>query len=556
MQNKNNIPLRIISLGGLGEFGMNTLVLEYGEQLVVIDAGIMFPDEETPGVDLIVPDITYLLENKDKIEGIVLTHGHLDHIGGLAYILEKIDVPVYGSKLTLEFAKSRLKEFNLLSQTKLNEISSEDRLNLGPFEFEFFDTSHSVPDTLGMAIRTPVGMIVHSGDFKFDQTPVDGKRTDVHKLAKFGHEEVLLLLSDSTNSERPGYTPSERSIYSSLDNIFYSAEKRIFFSTFASSIHRIQQCIEISIEHERKVAITGRSMRENIKIASELGYLRVPEEHIISEKNVMDYPADEVVVLSTGSQGEPRSAMSRLALDEHARMKVEPADTVIISARIIPGHEKIVGKMIDHFFRRGADVVYEGLSEVHASGHGSREDLKWMINLVQPKFFIPIHGGHRKLVYHAHLAGQTGIPEENILIAEDGEVIELTADSCKVVDEVTAGRVFVDGTIDSGIEDIVLHDRQQLSQDGMVIPIVVLDGHTGKLIAGPDIVSRGVVYVDASEKLLNEAKDVVIKSLEKLNLEEKNDTAIVQDEIRTELRKFFSKRLSRRPIVLSVLMRV
>ena len=556
MQSENSVPLRIIPLGGLGEFGMNTLVMEYGEHIVVIDAGIMFPDEETPGIDLIVPDITYLLENSNKIEGIVLTHGHEDHIGGLAYLLEKIDVPVYGSKLTLELAKSRLQEFNLLLQAKLNEISPEDRLNLGPFRFEFFNTAHSVPDTLGIAIHTPVGLIVHSGDFKFDQTPVDGKMTDVHKLSELGAEGVLLLLSDSTNSERSGYTPSERDIYPTLDSIFYSSEGRIFFSTFASSLHRIQQCIELSIEHERKIAVTGRSMRGNIRIASELGYLRVPNEYFIEERDVMDYPADEVVVLSTGSQGEPRSAMSRLALDEHARMQIEPGDTAIISARIIPGREKTVGKMIDHFFRRGADVVYEGISNVHVSGHGSREDLKWMINLVRPKFFIPIHGGHRKLVYHAHLAGQTGIPEDNILTAEDGDVIELTPDSCKIVDEVTAGRVFVDGVIDSGIENIVLHDRRQLSQDGMVIPIIVLDGHTGKLIAGPDIVSRGVVYVDESEKLLNEAKDVVIESLNRLNLEEKNDSAIVKDEIRTELRKFFSERLSRRPIILSVVMRV
>lgn len=555
MQSKNS-RLRIIPLGGLGEFGMNTLVIGYNEHLVVIDAGLMFPDEETPGVDLIVPDIAYLLENSNKIEGIVLTHAHEDHIGGLAYILEKIDVPVYGSKLTLEMAKSRLKEFNLLSQAKLNEVSPEDRLNLGPFGFEFFNMAHSVPDTLGIAIHTPVGSIVHSGDFKFDQTPVDGKMTDVHKLAELGDKGVLLLLSDSTNSERHGYTPSERDIYSNLDSIFHSSKGRIFFSTFASSLHRIQQCIDLAAEYERKIAVTGRSMKENIRIASELGYLRIPEEYLIGEKSVMEYPADEVVVLSTGSQGEPRSAMSLIALDEHARMQIEPGDTAIISARIIPGHEKTVGRMVDHLFRRGADVIYERISNVHVSGHGSREDLKWMINLVRPKFFIPVHGGYRKLVYHAHLANHTGISEDNIVVAEDGDVIELTSDSCRIVDEVTAGRVFVDGRIDSEIENIVLHDRQQLSQDGMMIPIVVLDGHTGKLIAGPDIVSRGVVYVDRSEELLNEAKQIVINSLNGLNLEEKNDSVIVQDEIRTGLRKFFSKRLSRRPIVLSVVMRV
>jgi len=556
MQIEKGVPLRIIPLGGLGEFGMNTLVLEYEDCIVVIDAGLMFPDEETPGVDLIVPDITYLLENSDKIKGIVLTHAHEDHIGGLAHILEKINVPVYGSRLTLEMAKSRLNEFRLLEQSELNEISSEEKLELGTFEFEFFNVAHSVPDTLGMAIDTPVGLIVHSGDFKFDQTPVDGRKTDAHKLAQLGAEGVLLLLSDSTNSERSGYSPSERDIYPALDKIFYSATGRIFFSTFASSLHRIQQCIDLSIKHNRRIAITGRSMRGNIRIASELGYLNLSDEYFIDEKNVMDYPANKVVILSTGSQGEPRSAMSRLAFDEHAKMQIEYGDTVIISARIIPGHEKSVGRMIDHFFRRGADVVYEGLANVHVSGHGSREDLKWMINLVKPKFFIPIHGGHRKLVYHAQLAKETGIPEENIIIAEDGEVIEIMPDSCEIVDEITAGRVFVDGVIDSGIADIVLHDRQQLAKDGMVIPIIVLDGHSGKLIAGPDIVSRGVVYVDESEALLNEAKQIVIETLNELSLEEKNDSEFVKEEIRTMLRRFFSKRLSRRPIVLSVVMRV
>ncbi|MFB3042413.1 MAG: ribonuclease J, partial [Candidatus Poribacteria bacterium] len=532
------------------------MVYEYGDDLIIIDAGLMFPEEDMPGVDLVVPDITYLITNRDKIRGIIVTHGHEDHIGGLAFFLRQINVPVYGTELTLAIAKGRLREYNILKDAQLHVIDPDEPLTLGCFELRFIRVTHSIPDAITVAIHTPVGTILHASDFKFDLTPVDNRVTEIHKLAALGQEGVLLLISDSTNADRPGYTPSERSIYSDLDRIFQNTEGCLFLSTFSSSLHRVQQFIDLAVKNRRLISVTGRSLVNNIRIASELGHLNVPPDLLIDPREVKRFNRHEVAVLSTGSQGEPRSAMSLMSMDNHAVLQIEPGDTVVLSARIIPGNERSVGHLINHLLRRGADVFHESNSNVHVSGHGAQEDLKLMINLVLPKFFVPMHGEYRHLVRHAELAESVGIPYENIKVVENGDLVRLTQDSCEIDGREPSGRVFVDGRIEMGLEDIVLHDRHQLSQDGMVIPIVVLNSSNGEIDAGPDIVSRGFVYMDESDDLMNEAKEIVIRSIEQLSKEAKSETDTVQEEIRIVLRRFFTKQTDRRPMVLPVVMRV
>ena len=546
----------IIPIGGLGEFGLNMMVYEYGDDLIIIDAGIMFPEADMPGVDLVVPDITYLLENRHKIRGLIVTHAHEDHMGALAFLLRQINIPVYGTELTLALAKGRLREYNVLKDAQLNVIHSDNSLQLGCFKLEFIHVAHSIPDTVAVSLHTPVGIVVHTADFKFDLNPVDNRLTEIHKLTTLGEKGVLLLVSDSTNADRPGFTPSERSIYSDMDGIFQHVERRLFLSTFSSSLHRIQQFINLAIEHRRLIAVTGRSMVNNIRVASELGYLNVAPDLLIDPREVKHFQPHEVVVLSTGSQGEPRSAMALMAMDNHAFLKIEPGDTVVLSARIIPGNERSVGHMINHLLRRGARVFHERNAHVHVSGHGAQEDLKLMMNLVRPKFFVPMHGEYSNLVHHAELAEEIGIPYENVTVAENGDRILLTPDVCGIDGRVPSGCVFVDGKLEMGVEDIVLHDRQQLSQDGMVIPIVVLDSNTGKIATGPDIVSRGFVYMDESESLMNEAKAIVVDAIEALSEETKSETETVQEEIRIVLRRFFTKQTERRPMVLPVVMRV
>jgi len=546
----------IIPIGGLGEFGMNMMAYEYGDDLIVIDAGLMFPDADMLGVDVVVPDITYLIQNRDKIKGVIVTHGHEDHIGGLAFLLRQINVPVYGTELTLAIARGRLREYDVLKDAQLNVIHPDDHLQLGCFEIDFIHVAHSIPDTVAIVLHTPIGLIAHTSDFKFDHTPVDNRLTEIHKLAGLNEKGVLLLLSDSTNADRPGFTPSERDIYPDLNHIFQNAERCLFLSTFSSNLHRLQQFLDLAVAHRRLIAVAGRSMNDNIRIASEPGYLDIPHDLLIDNREVKHFRPHEVVVLSTGSQGEPRSAMALMAMNDHASLKIEPGDTVVISARLIPGNERSVGHMINHLLRRGAHVFHERNAHVHVSGHGAREDLKLMINLVRPKFFVPIHGEYSNLVHHAELAEAVGIPAENITIAESGDRILLTPDACGIHGRVPSGRVFVDGKVDTGIEDIVLHDRQQLSQDGMVIPIIVLNSNTGEIDAGPDIVSRGFVYMDESEALMNEAKEIVIRAIDQLSPEAKSETETVQDEIRTVLRRFFTKKTDRRPMVLPVVMRV
>ena len=566
----------IIPLGGLGEFGLNMMVYETEDDIIVIDTGFMLPNADMPGVDLILPDIHYLVERQEKIRGILLTHAHEDHIGALFYLLQQLDVPVYGTQLTLAIASGRLREYNVLKKAQLNTIAPGDTVELGDFSAEFIHVTHSIPDTVAIALRTPAGIIVHTGDFKFDMTPVDGKLSDIQRLARLGSEGVLLLLSDSTNAERPGQTPSERSIYGAIDTIFQKAEQKLFLCTFSSSLHRIQQFIDLASIHRRLVAVSGRSLLNNIRTATELGYLNLNPDYLIDARDASMFKPHEVVILSTGSQGEPRSALSLMALDNHPFLKVEQGDTVVISARIIPGNEKAIGNVVNHLIRRGAKIHHERNADVHVSGHGSSEDLKLMLNLLQPKFFMPIHGEYQNLTRHAELAESVGIPSDNIKVAEDGELIRLTPETCEVFGrEGRSGRVFVDGKPEFELEDIVLRDRIQLSEDGIVVPIVVLHSDTGegntendsqistsltepqgKIKKQIEIISRGFVYMDKSEELIEEAKEITRSVIEKLSDEQKQETETVQDEIRGALRRFFSKQMQRTPLIFPVVMRV
>ena len=596
-----NGSVSIIPLGGLGEFGLNIMVYETENDLIVIDTGFMLPNADMPGVDLIFPDIHYLIERKEKIRGILLTHGHEDHIGALAYILRQLDVPVYGTQLTLAIASGRLREYGVFGKARLNTIAPGDTVELGAFSAEFIHVTHSIPDSVAIALRTPVGIIVHTGDFKFDMTPVDGKLSDLQTLARLGSEGVLMLVSDSTNAERPGQTPSERSIYGAIDHIFQSTEQKLFLCTFSSSLHRIQQFVDLANIHRRLIAVSGRSLLNNVRTASELGYLHVNPDYLIDARDVALFKSHEVMILSTGSQGEPRSALSLMALDNHPFLKVEQGDTVVISARIIPGNEKAIGNVVNHLLRRGAKIYHERNADVHVSGHGSSEDLKLMMNLLQPKFFMPMHGEYQNLVRHAELAESVGIPNENITVAEDGELIHLTPDTCEVFGrEGRSGRVLVDGKPEIELEDIVLRDRIQLSEDGIVIPIIVLHSDTGAgsqqdsdqpsavglhqqegvlstedllpenqqstetdshsqtgLNAGEiEIISRGFVYMDKSEELIEEAKEITRRVIENLSDEQKQETETVQDEVRSALRRFFSKQMQRTPLIFPVVMRV
>ena len=590
-----NGSVSIIPLGGLGEFGMNMMVYETENDLIVIDTGFMLPNADMPGVDLIFPDIHYLIERKEKIRGILLTHGHEDHIGALAYVLRQLDVPVYGTQLTLAIASGRLREYGVLGKAQLNTIAPGDTVELGDFSTEFIHVTHSIPDSVAIALRTPIGIIVHTGDFKFDMTPVDGRLSDVQTLARLGSEGVLMLASDSTNAEQPGQTPSERSIYDAIDHIFQRTEQKLFLCTFSSSLHRIQQFINLANIHRRLIAISGRSLLNNVRTASELGYLDVNPDYLIDARDAAMFKPHEVMILSTGSQGEPRSAMALLALDNHPFLKVEQGDTVVISARIIPGNEKAIGNIVNHLLRRGAKIYHERNADVHVSGHGSSEDLKLMINLLQPQFFMPMHGEYQNLVRHAELAESVGIPSENITVAEDGELIHLTAETCEVFGrEGRSGRVLVDGKPEIELEDIVLRDRIQLSEDGIVVPIIVLHSDTGdgsqpsaassqqenpvadetpatadsqeptadndsktELNTGEiEIISRGFVYMDESEELIEEAKEITRRVIANLSDEQKHETEVVQDEVRSALRKFFAKQMQRTPLIFPVVMRV
>lgn len=557
MVSQTNPTLSITPLGGLGEIGLNMMAVSYGGDIIVIDAGLMFPDEEMLGVDIVVPDLTYLKEVRENIRAVILTHGHEDHIGALPYLLKDIQVPVYGTKLTLGLAENRLREHAFLTSADLRCIVPRQTVQIGEMEVEFIRVCHSVLDGVALAITTPVGVVIHSGDFKIDQNPLDGEDGfDFYKFAEYGEKGVHCLLSDSTNVKREGFTLSEREISKTLRNLFRNADGKIIAACFASNIHRIQQIVDCCAEFGRKFCLTGRSMLENCKIAQELGYLKIPDNLLIGFRELDRYPPDRLTILSTGSQGEPMSALARIAINEHPHIKAEKGDTILISARVIPGNEKSIARLINHFFRRGADVIYEEISDIHTSGHASREELKMMINLVRPRFFIPIHGEYHHLVYHCRLAENAGINPDNIILAEDGDQVELTPTTAQITGRVPAGRIFVDGKGVGDVGEVVLRDRQHLSTDGMVVPIVGINLQSGAIISGPEIISRGFVYEDESRKLLDEAKEKVIELLEEMGTELKTEPAQIKDLIRSALRKFFYKKMERKPMILPIIMEI
>lgn len=539
----------------MGEIGKNLTVIRYGDDIIVVDCGLAFPEDDMLGIDLVIPDITYLLDNRDHVRAIVLTHGHEDHIGALPYVLKQLNVPVYGTRLTLGILQGRLKE-NDVSAAQLNPVKPGDQIQAGVFKVGFIKVSHSIPDAVAISIKTPVGTIVHTGDFKLDQTPVDGKVTDFHRFAELGDQGVLVLLADSTNAERPGFTASERVVGNTFEDAFRKARERIIIATFSSNVHRIQQAIDAACKFKRKVAILGRSMVNVTNIALELGYLTAPEGVLIDIDEINNYPASGVVIMTTGSQGEPMSALTRMAMSDHKKVDIVPGDTIIISATPIPGNEKMVSRTIDYLLRQGADVIYEAASGIHVSGHASAEELKLMHNLIRPKFFIPVHGEYRMLVKHAKLAQELGMPKENIFVAENGNVIELSADKGAITGKVTAGKVLVDGLGVGDVGNIVLRDRRQLSQDGILIVVVTMDKQRGCVVAGPDIVSRGFVYVRESEQLMDEARDKVKSTLEKCENGGVTEWATIKSNVRDALGKFLYERTRRRPMILPIIMEV
>ncbi|GBG54809.1 ribonuclease J [Sporomusaceae bacterium FL31] len=548
--------IQIIPLGGLGEIGKNMTIIRFGDEIIIIDCGLMFPEDDMLGIDLVIPDITYLLENKDFVKAIILTHGHEDHIGALPYVLKQLHVPaVYGTQLTLGILEGRLKENNV-TNSNLVSIKPGDHIQIGPFNLGFIHVSHSIADSIGLYIKTPIGTIVHTGDFKLDQTPVDSRVTDFHKFAELGDQGVLVLLADSTNAERPGYTKSEKSVGLTFDETFRIARERIVIATFSSNIHRIQQAVDMACKFKRKVAVLGRSMVNVVNIALDLGYLTIPDGVLIDIDEINNYPANAIVIVTTGSQGEPMSALTKMAMSDHRKVEIMPGDTVIISATPIPGNEKLVSRTIDYLLRQGAEVIYEKTSGVHVSGHASQEELKLIHNLLRPKFFIPVHGEYRHLKKHAKLAQELGLPKENIFIAENGQVLEFTPDKGSIIGKITAGNIFVDGLGVGDVGNIVLRDRRQLSQDGILIVVVTMDKQSGCVISGPDIVSRGFVYVRESEQLMEEAKDKVRVALEKCELNSITEWAAIKSNVRDTLGKYLYEQTRRRPMILPIIMEV
>ena len=545
--------LQIIPLGGLGEIGKNMTVIRVDDEILVIDAGLMFPDEDMLGIDLVIPDISYLIENKDKIKAIVLTHGHEDHIGALPYVLKKINVPVYGTRLTLGILEGRLKE-NGVDSSNLHSVMQGDIINVGCFSVGFIRVNHSIPDAVGLSIKTPVGMIVHTGDFKLDYTPIDGKMTDFRRFSDLGNRGVLVLMADSTNSEREGHTPSERTVGAAFDRAFHNG--RIIVATFSSNVHRIQQVIDTAVRYKRHVAVLGRSMVNVVNISLELGYITAPEGTIVDIDEIHNYRMEQMVIITTGSQGEPMSALTRMSMSDHRKVGIVPGDTVIISATPIPGNEKLVSKTIDNLMKLGANVIYGRNQGIHVSGHASREELKLMHNLVRPKFFIPVHGEYHHLVQHARLARELGMPKENIFISENGQILEFTRDKGQVAGKVTAGMVMVDGLGVGDVGNIVLRDRRQLSQDGILIVVVTMNKQTHRVVSGPDIVSRGFVYVRESEALMDEATARVQQALDRCEDEKVKEWAAIKSNVRDALGRYLFEKTRRRPMILPIIMEV
>jgi ribonuclease J len=551
MQTKN---LKIIPLGGVGEFGMNCLALRWEDDIIVIDAGLMFPESELLGVDIVVPDITYLIENKKHVRAILLTHGHEDHIGGLPWILSELKVPVYATEFTLAYVEGKLEEHQLLDETELIEIAPREKFSIGPFTIEPIRVTHSLVDCVAFAIETPVGVVIHTGDFKIDLSPLDAHAFDLHTFAEYGRRGVLALLQDSTNIERSGFTPSERAVIPRLDEVFSRTKKKLFFSCFSSSIYRIRIALELARTHGRKVAVVGRSMMESTEIAQDLGYITIPPGLVIQPGQMRDYPPEQLMILISGTQGEPMSALSRAAVDNHKHARIDAGDTVVLSSRIIPGNEKSIFRVIDHLSRREAHVICDdGASGlIHVSGHGSQEELRLLINLVRPKYFIPVHGDYRFLRRHAQIAMETGAVEHAMVI-EDGDVLELDKDDARKRDKVTAGRILIDsGSSIDVVEDLVIRDRRILSEDGVVVAILAINRKTGKVERTPELIMRGFGGADITEQ----ARELVMKTLDGLNIEQKSDYGMVNEKVRVELKRLFQKATGRRPMIMPVILEI
>ncbi len=549
--------LRLVSLGGLGEIGKNMYVYECGRDIIVIDSGMAFPDDDLLGVDMVIPDITYLKKNKDKIRAIILTHGHEDHIGALPYVLRELDVPVYGTRLTLGLVETKLKEHGMLSKVKLVCVKASDIVKIGNFSVEFIRSNHSIADAVALAVHTPEGVVIHTGDFKIDCTPIAGSMIDLGRLGELGREGVLALLSDSTNVERRGYTMSESTVGETFDGIFANHTKqRIIVATFASNIHRVQQVINSAVKYGRKVAVSGRSMENIVEVAMTLGYMDIPKGTLISLDDINKYKPHQVVLCTTGSQGEPMSALSRMAFAGHKKVEITRNDLVIISANPIPGNEKLVAKVIDELFKHGAEVIYEALDEVHVSGHACQEELKIMLAVTQPKFFIPMHGEYRHLETHARLAEKVGIPKENIFIMNIGQVLELDGRTAKIATTVPSGRILVDGLGVGDVGNIVLRDRKHLAQDGLIVVIITISSETKAPVSDPDIISRGFVYVRESENLMDSIRDIVKVSVNNCAQNGVTDWATLKTEIKNDLSSFLYNNTKRNPMILPVIMEV
>jgi ribonuclease J len=550
-----NNSLSIIPLGGVEEIGLNSTVFEYADDMIIVDTGLMFPEEDMLGVDFVIPDYSYVLENREKIRGIIITHGHEDHTGALPFLLKEIDVPVYGTPLTIGLIKEKLKEHHL-EERRLVAVRPRDVINLGAFSVEFVRVTHSIVDGVGLCINTPLGRVVHTGDFKLDPTPVDGQLMDFHRFSEFGEKGTLLLLSDSTNAEKGGFTFSEKEVRRAFEDIFAKVSGRIIISTFASNIHRIQQAIDVAVMYGKKVILCGKSIVSNSQIALDLGYLRIPANTWLKLEDLNKLRDDEVVIITTGSQGEPMSVLSRIAIGEHKTIQIKEGDTVILSAKIIPGNERSIGKIINHLFRRGANVIYEKVSEIHVSGHASKEELKLMLNMVRPRYFMPVHGEYRHLRYHAMLAEKTVVPKENIFIPENGEILEISEHGVSKNGRVSSGRVFIDGKGMGDVEDMVLRDRRRLAHDGIVLVHIAIEKLTGTIVSGPDIISRGFVFEDASPDVMNDVRELVLATLGQMDKEMITDSSLLQAKLRSTLKKYLRNTMERRPMIMPIIVEV
>ena len=546
--------IKITPLGGLLEIGKNLTVFEYGSDIVILDCGLAFPDDDMLGVDMVIPDWTYLIKHKNRIKGIVLTHGHEDHIGAIPYFLKEFNVPVYGTKLTLGILKYKLEEHGIVNSTKTIVVNPGETFRLGEFKIEYIRSNHSIADAVAVALHTPAGVVLHTGDFKIDPTPIDGTMIDLARIGQLGNEGILALMSDSTNAERPGYTMSERTVGKTFDNIFENCDKRIFVATFASNIHRVQQIIDAAVKYKRKVAVSGRSMENVLSAAIELGYMKIPKNTLISLDEINRYPKDQLVIITTGSQGEPMAALSRMAFSGHKKANIEAGDLVIISASPIPGNEKAISNVINELLKHGAEVVYEALADVHVSGHACQEELKIILALAKPKFFIPVHGEYKHLSAHREIAKQMGIPSKNIIMMDNGKMLELTQSSAKIVDTVPSGKILVDGLGVGDVGNIVLRDRKHLAQDGLIVIVLTMDKASGTVMAGPDIISRGFVYVRESENLMEEMRYAAIDALDECMDKNISDWSTIKTVLKNAVGGYIFSKTKRKPMILPVIM--